>query len=296
MQLDLFSSIYDPNAICGEYLQDEKTLNGRKLFKVPHALLVEKWLPHVDYQLGIVEKGLCESCCFMIFGIDDPKKVVVQVGAARFGVNVGLCFSCIDDLMERLKFEDLTIEIPFESSSDMHLVSISIDRLETLMNRAEKIGDTEPELQVFEEDKMCLQKIIEKNGKILEQAKLEQTRPYLCKTCTKIDVKKLKTFSNEVTEWTFEAINNMRKIKHVAGFCLACTQRFNLGGGCSVFTCTSCLSSTKTCAVCMEGAAGFAHELSSCSLKMDQLLYDKENSDPLPPLQECQCPKETFLN
>lgn len=267
----------------GDYIQNEATLDGENVFKVLHEEMVQKWNATQDYELGVLEKGVCKTCCCTLDKMHQLKEVVTQVGAARFGLRVGICLACINYYTKdgsTLMLQWLKFTVPFASSSDVHTVSITLPLLQSLVSRESPIGETEAERPISDLNKFVLNKILSTHNQLLEKSLKEQTKPFSCKKCQKLKIN---------YEDSFLDINGMRKAKRIAGICLGCGMGTRLTSGCSMLTCEFCVSSTKTCIVCMEGAAGFPHSLTECSDKMRQLLNHPDTTDPLPPLMKCDC-------
>jgi len=262
----------------GPILRNQKTLNGWNEFRITHEEMVKNWNAVNDYELGILAKGICKTCCCYLRQIHQEKSVLTQVGAARFGLNVGSCFACINEFI--IQKDKLTFTVPFQNSTDTHIISISLNLIKNLIEREKPIGTHETEQPLSELHQSVLKIILNKNIPLLERALKEQEKEKLCKKCSKL----------KIDEFTLEAVNGMRADKKIAGCCVSCGRGYRLDGGCSIGTCTFCISSPKTCMVCVEGASGLTHDLVGCSDKMHQLLKDTSNADPLPALMICSCP------
>lgn len=230
---------------------------SKQCFKISHDLMVQEWNAPIDTQVGLIEKGLCETCCILTCDLEDKKTVIVQIGASRFGVNLGIC---LEHLNEWFNDNASRISVPFKDSDDLHEISITINLVQKLVKRDAPLGKTEPEQPLSNENKKTLNEIIEKNMRILEQAKKEQERSFSCKTC-----KKFKDYGLFDEEYDLTWVNTRRKTKIVHGLCLGCGIGATLSSGCSIFTCFKCISQTKTCFTCQDGACGIKHDLSTCT-------------------------------
>lgn len=265
-------------------LENKATLNGENEFKIIHQDMVEQWNEQNDYELGILEKGICKTCCLFMYQMHHPKEVITQVGVARFGLRVGICVSCINMCVNMGKINELSFKIPFQSSDDQHEMSVTFNLLDKLVKREYPIGDTEAERPLNDLYKSVLRKILESYSNLLEKANKEQSKEVLCKQCRKL----------KIEDQFVEVLNQMRKAKKVAGCCLGCSTLFCLTSGCSMATCDRCISKTKTCGVCMEGASGLSHDLITCSEKMKKIMFEPENAKPLPDLMKCECKEQTI--
>ena len=307
------------------------TLRGEKIFKAAHQTLVDEWIPEVDYQLGVAQ-GYCDDCC-QTFRKLNKEFVVVQVGAFRHGTKVGLCFSCIFNFIQEGEKEEVsklkgkteesligqrkigvpTIQFFFQDSNDIHQVNITVNGLKELTHRKGAIGILEPEMKLSEDHMKVITYILDHCGQLLKRAQRELEKPLACKKCKKIDMNCIR--KNSLKSW-----NQARKSHEVAGPCLGCGYNYKRTTGCSVITCLSCISHTKTCLVCMDGAALRQHDLKTCSKLaeqadlLDTLDAQLDNFDsydltcyrsgtsltahsqnplwdikPLPPIQPCNC-------
>lgn len=68
----------------GTYITNNLTLDGRKVFSVLHEVLVNEWTDS-DYELKMIQEGICTTCCAISQNIHAPNEVVVQSGSFRFG-------------------------------------------------------------------------------------------------------------------------------------------------------------------------------------------------------------------
>ena len=270
----------------GAFIENQGTLDGENIFKVAHDIMVQEWDEKIDYELGVIEKGRCTSCCSFLMQKHKLKEVITQIGAARFGLHVGVCISCINVVLKNTPLLYLLkFTVPFEGSDDKHQISLTPNYLENLVMRESPIGDSEAGRPLSGFNKFVLGQVLEESKPVIEQCRKEQSKEMLCKRCSKLKI---------TDEQSFQFINAARKAKHVMGCCLGCEHRFQLISGCSIVTCDDCKSSTKTCVACVEGAAGFSHNLKECTAKVQRLLYDYENAEPLPPLLRCDCIEDIY--
>lgn len=266
-----------------QFIKDDSTLNGHKIFKFSHDDIVKEW-KNSDYQLKIIQ-GICNSCCELMMTMHRPVEIVAQKGCARFGVQIGLCLPCIyEAYTDFQKYRtQLKVSIPFEGSSDIHEVNMTVPLLQDLLNRTipsnslkqEEITETENLLT--EDQESAIRKILETAAPIVLKSNEEQKRKFSCKKC------------HLIIDGNLDLVNKLRKEKKIAGMCLGCGIPSLLNRGCSMLTCECCVSNTKTCVVCMEGAADFPHDLRECSQKMFDLLKNPLENLPLPSLKECEC-------
>src|ERR1700722_2209320 len=265
-------------------IHDKTTFDGEKIFKVAHETLVNSWQP-TDYELILHRKGICEYCCTWVRALHPPKEIITQLGATRFGVTIGFCLPCINELVQKRKLERLNIKIPFESSDDIHEVGVTVNRLQDLMLRETPLNDSlnETEQVLSQTHKGLIKQILDDCSPWIDQINKEKEKPLLCKQCVKISI------SDPKNSKYVDRINQDRKTQNIAGMCLGCGLGMLLDSGCSIATCPSCLSQTKTCLVCMDGATGLSHDLKICSQKMQEILQHPNTASPLPDLQKCNC-------
>lgn len=279
--------LYKPVSLALEIdLHDLKTLDGALKFEVSHDEMVVKWVESTDRQLGLTKQGLCTSCCLVIC-IKTLKEVVTQVGAYRFGLRVGKCIPCIERDLKNGRLKSLTFNAFFIHSEDTHQISITLPLLKQLASRESAINEIEVGAPLSQGNKDEISQIIETHAPLVKQCEEEQARKYLCKICHRI---------KEVVDkpLNLNRLNSMRAQKIKQGCCLGCGTVYYLDKGCSIVTCTQCISRTVTCFSCMDGAVGFEHNLSGCTYRVARLTYDPENAEPLPPVLWCICPKDAL--
>lgn len=249
----------------------EATWGGKKIFQVSHEEMVRSWKASDD-QMILFKEGICQACVLRSGGfLPAPGEVVIQEGALRFGGKVGFCFPCIHDCFKGRRMDWLTTKMSFKDSDDIHEFSVTLDKLQNLLEHLKK-DQSPPQEQVG-----ILQYIIEQNTATLEQVNRELQKPMQCKKCRKL----------VMGEKSFTLLDEIRKAKNVTGACLGCGLFISLVSGCSIATCEFCVTHTKTCVVCMDGATEMAHQLQMCSEIMSTVL--KKSGAALPNIQSCAC-------
>lgn len=245
----------------------------QKSFKQNPIEMTKLWDESIDNQLGMIQKGFCSICWN-----DGP--VVIQRGVFRFGVSAGMCFEEIEEMINQSKFSSLILTYPFENAENVHTASMGINFLKQLKDRTEPCttNPLEPDLPLSQEYKEKLENILNRCQKEIEKAEQEEQKLYLCKKCNKCTKEVVSEEKDKLKD-----LNTLRE-KHLYGLCFGCNSLASMkpGQGCSLFTCSNCISGTTTCVVC-EGT-GKVHDLVSCTL--NKLEFPK---NPLPPLKECDC-------
>lgn len=262
-----------------ERIKDIKTLDGRLTFSVSHEDMVVGWKP-TDYELGVFKKGICTSCCTNTFKVQKQANILSQIGAYRFGLNVGFCLPCVNRLA-RINPNLLNIKMGFKDSNDIHEVNLTVDRLNEL--KLKRTITLEKETKIEGEISEKLDSILKVCVPLLKQSELEKTKPYLCKTCNKIIAK------DEENKSEVQLVNNFRELNIVAALCTACFKLCILDRGCSMVSCPKCVNKTKFCIVCMNDVVG-KHDLIKCTTKAQQILSKSEFAVPLESIQICECP------
>lgn len=170
------------------------------------------------------------------------------------------------------QLKTLKFDLFFNESKDIHNVSITPDKLQSL-----KFS------QKNEMNGVLMHSILEDLGTLIDKANQEKEKNLLCKKCKKI------VCNDADYELYLDQVNGMRRMKQVAGMCLGCGTGIFLADGCSIATCKHCISSSKTCIACMEGASGMGHNLMDCTAKVSDILQRPNETVPLPDLLKCDC-------
>ncbi len=277
------------NRFIPDSLQNNVTLNGKRVFNVTHETVAAQWNPSLDYQLGVIQNGLCNYCCTSEGKMHTPSEVVVQVGAHRFGVDVGLCLPCINSILraETPQLHNLHLEYSFAASQDLHQVDFTVDRLRDLMNRETALNNSliEAGLPLSEFNRNVINYILEGCVEVTHLIDDEKKSTLFCSQCKKMNPK---FYSDEESfEGLFHILNMYRAEGHLTGCCKTCSLSIELTSGCSMFTCNVCLSHPKTCIICMEGATGRDHS-KSCNEDAEKLFSGTYYVELLP-IQKCAC-------
>lgn len=279
----IFSFPKEPKFPASTSVNNLETLDGYQMFKTAtHDDMIKYWNPDADYDLCFF-KGVCTYCTMLSCELKIQDEIIAQIGAIRFGVTVGLCAPCIRYLFEEAP-KELTIMMPFSDSKDIHQTRVTIPGLKSMLVEKAYPGVCYQNVpSLTPKNRETIQSILERCAPWVEKSDRELQNPYLCKTCNNV----AKDAAPKVAR-----ANAFRMQNQVAAVCLACSDVFILGGGCSMVACPSCINKTVTCVVCMGGRFG-DHDLSKCSQIAREVMKMERSSPPtklLPSIKICECP------
>lgn len=244
-------------------------------FNISHDVLVENWNKdgHQDYELISIE-GECGYC------LNNPTKVLTQIGVERFGVKMGACLDCVTTLIK--DEPSLKIAVGFKDSTDQHIINVDSEKIENFLHNPKNLtGLSKEEIaNLTGSVKLHLA-----NPK-LAQAREYKKRPYQCKKCSGYVFKVIENKSGD----PFSSLCGMRNTSNYLVSCFGCSTWLARKDGCSMLTCQDKLCANQICAFCLNGAStasDLVHDIAACSKK----ILNKEEP-PKPRLCNCKNAEE----